>query len=493
MSGEPAGAAGTRYVPIGERVPFDSIVSVDWRLIPPTVKRYTPGHALALPPGSSLGRVLRGAGGLIRYQWHEPQAMPGQKGTLLITPGRPLRPVPSGGSLYPGELYALAGGRAFHYDPAAHALDPLPGTAAGADPALVVTGVLGRTAFKYGDFGYRLLCLEGGILVGQVLAMAEAEGRRARLRVWFDDEALETALGLDPEAETVHAAIDLPGCPSPTGEAIDLPGCPTSTGAAVGLPGCPTPVGGAPTAVPTPRTAPRRVVADLPATAALHAAIRAQSGAAAVAVPYPDLPAGAGIPLPDARWRPTGDPARRRSMLGRFGFAPMTLDELAVLLHAATGGWEGELSPRHVIWMCAVHDVAGLTRGAYAYDPAAGELVPVRTGDLRIPMWPGGAVAGRFLGDQRAGAVLVPMGDYAAGLRAAGDRWYRLQNLVAGIGAQRAGLAAADLGLSSRITCAYHTETVREALGTAGGPLRPLCQILVGSSGPEFAYQQALT
>ncbi|MEV8632419.1 nitroreductase family protein [Streptosporangium sp. NPDC051023] len=464
--GEPAGAAGTRYVPIGERVPFDAIVSVDWRLIPPTVKRYTPGHALALPSGSPLGRILRGAGGLIRYQWNEPQAMPGQQGTLLITPGRPLRPVPSGGSLYPGELYALYGGRAFHYDPAAHALDPLPGTTGVTDQALALTGVLGRTAFKYGDFGYRLLCLEGGILVGQVLAMAEAEGREARLRAWFDDEAVETALGLDPEAETVNAVIDLPGCPPP--------------------------LGGGSAAEPTPRTAPRPVTAGLPATSALHAAIRGQSGAA-VAVPYPDVPAGAGIPLPDVQWRPSGDPALRSSMVGRFGSDPMTLHEFAVLLRAATGGWQGELSPRHVVWMCAVHEVTGLERGAYAYDPVAGELVLVKAGDLRIPMWPGGAVAGRFLGDQRAGVVLVPMGDYAAGLRAAGDRWYRLQNLVAGIGAQRAGLAAADLGLSSRITCAYHAETVREALGVTGGTLRPLCQILAGSPGPEFIYQQAIS
>lgn len=126
------------------------------------------------------------------------------------------RTVPSGGALYPLELYAFCTAvegvqsGLHHYDPFTHRLEQLgdraalPGLAdALVDAALVeraallllVTAVLWRTRFKYGARGYRFALLEAGH-VAQNVVLACAALRLPALPIGgFYDRAVDAVVG----------------------------------------------------------------------------------------------------------------------------------------------------------------------------------------------------------------------------------------------------------------------------------------------------------
>ena len=58
---------------------------------------------------------------------------------------------------------------------------------AAAPCGLVLTGIPFRTAWKYGERGYRHLFWDAGTMVGNLLALAEAHGLPARVYVGFVD------------------------------------------------------------------------------------------------------------------------------------------------------------------------------------------------------------------------------------------------------------------------------------------------------------------
>ena len=106
---------------------------------------------------------------------------------------RPFRSAPSGGALYPLELYAwvrsVDGLRPglYHYDPYEHELDDL-GPAelehafvqqdlVGSSAAGILIGsVFFRSVFKYGERGYRFVLLEAGHVAQNAVLAARAEG-----------------------------------------------------------------------------------------------------------------------------------------------------------------------------------------------------------------------------------------------------------------------------------------------------------------------------
>jgi SagB-type dehydrogenase family enzyme len=127
------------------------------------------------------------------------------------------RPVPSGGALYPLELYVIAlaieglGPCVTHYDPFRHRLEILapvdlaqvaatlvdPTLAERAAAVIVVTAMFWRSRFKYGVRGYRFALLEAGhVLQNAVLAAASA--RLEALPVGgFYDRRLDGIVGAD--------------------------------------------------------------------------------------------------------------------------------------------------------------------------------------------------------------------------------------------------------------------------------------------------------
>ena len=132
--------------------------------------------------------------------------------------GERFRPIPSGGALYPLEIYPIALNVAdladgfYHYNPHHHALEllssapPLPALeniflpdTLPADVAYLfaICGVLPRNRFKYGDLGYRLMLLEAGHLAQNIILVAEAQGLATLPICGFYDDRMHDYLAVD--------------------------------------------------------------------------------------------------------------------------------------------------------------------------------------------------------------------------------------------------------------------------------------------------------
>jgi SagB-type dehydrogenase family enzyme len=142
------------------------------------------------------------------------------------------RSVPSGGALYPLELYVascrvdgLAPG-VFHFDPERRVLETLrvadiadeldgasalPGVVADAAAVVFVTAVFWRTRFKYGLRGYRFALLEAGHAMQNVLLAATALSTPALPLGGFYDGRVEDVLGVDGVDEAVLYGVVLGG------------------------------------------------------------------------------------------------------------------------------------------------------------------------------------------------------------------------------------------------------------------------------------------
>lgn len=142
---------------------------------------------------------------------------------------RPFRVIPSGGALYPLEIYLYANrvkGLApglFHYDPEDSCLDALrsvdePDVIAGMlmqsdlarDAAVVVfvSAVFFRSTFKYGDRGYRFALLEAGHLAQNAMLTAADLGLASAPIGGFADRDVDRYLRFDGITEsTVYVLL----------------------------------------------------------------------------------------------------------------------------------------------------------------------------------------------------------------------------------------------------------------------------------------------
>src|SRR5581483_8694883 len=181
---------------------------------PPARRRPSPGRARPPPaPGGARAPPLGSLAALLAAAYRS-------------AAGR--RPVPSGGALYPLELYVLALSvdglepGAYHYHPFRHRLERLGGAdrrtagAALVDPSLadraaallVVTAMFWRSRFKYGLRGYRFALLEAGHLVQNAVLAAAALAVPALPLGGFYDRRLDALVGADGLDEaTVYALL----------------------------------------------------------------------------------------------------------------------------------------------------------------------------------------------------------------------------------------------------------------------------------------------
>jgi SagB-type dehydrogenase family enzyme len=209
------------------------------------VKRYQ-GARVALPAPAplerSLGEVIAGrrsqrafARGPIALDALAAllQAGYGVTGVLPAQgdrPAVPLRAVPSGGALYPLELYAAVlqdGGLAmglYHVDPLSPGLEVIrsglgaeelaalssyPDTVSSCAVLVLVAAIFGRTRFKYGLRGYRFALLEAGHVAQNLILAATALGIASVPLGAFYDRRVDAFLGLDGVNESTLYAIAL--------------------------------------------------------------------------------------------------------------------------------------------------------------------------------------------------------------------------------------------------------------------------------------------
>jgi SagB-type dehydrogenase family enzyme len=133
-------------------------------------------------------------------------------------PHQALRTAPSGGALYPLELYVVCQriekieSGLYHYDPIRHVLEQLrqPVSAerlAGLTPyeelvlpsaaVIVLTALFWRSRFKYGQRAYRFTLLEAGHAAQNLLLTAAALGLRAQPVGGFYDRRVDELVGVD--------------------------------------------------------------------------------------------------------------------------------------------------------------------------------------------------------------------------------------------------------------------------------------------------------
>ncbi len=138
------------------------------------------------------------------------------------------RPVPSGGALYPLELYAIALGvtgldrGVYHYDPFRHRLALLgrvsrldlreafvePAVLDAASAVLVVTAMFWRSRCKYGARGYRFALLEAGHLGQNALLAATSLDLPALPVGGFYDRRLDRLVRADSiDQATLYALV----------------------------------------------------------------------------------------------------------------------------------------------------------------------------------------------------------------------------------------------------------------------------------------------
>lgn len=131
---------------------------------------------------------------------------------------RPFRVIPSGGALYPLEIYihatrvdGLPPGL-YHYDPEEHSLDVLRAgdeseviaasmvqsdLGRDASAILFITAVFPRSTFKYGDRGYRFILLEAGHLAQNANLTGQEMGLATLNVGGYADRAIDRYLGFD--------------------------------------------------------------------------------------------------------------------------------------------------------------------------------------------------------------------------------------------------------------------------------------------------------
>lgn len=140
----------------------------------------------------------------------------------------PLRAVPSGGALYPLELYVCAlrveglESGLYHFDPLrpglevirtglepgeVAALSTYPEIVSGCGVVVLVAAIFGRTRFKYGLRGYRFALLEAGHVGQNLVLAATALGLGAVPLGGFYDRPTDEFLGLDGVNESTLYTI----------------------------------------------------------------------------------------------------------------------------------------------------------------------------------------------------------------------------------------------------------------------------------------------
>ncbi len=319
---------------MADRGPLD----IRWDLAPLRHKRH-PSAAWVEPP-HPLGALLRGLLGITRVIWRHTDAGP------MAIPGRP---APSGGGLYPIEAYVAGPDGLFHYDPVHEVLEVLrPGDHGPA--RICLTAVFWRSMFKYGDYAYRLICQEIGVLRTQAEVVAATLG----LTVTPGDPD-DVLLGLDGSRESVLAVLHV----KPNENAMPRTGMRTAEQA-----GCARtrqPSAGGPA---SPRPLPPGAARDLHQAA--DADPRMKRGAEQ---PACHRRPGSGPGAVDLR---DGLRARHSPVAG-FRPAPVPPAQIAAMAGMAA-------SPGLDLYLLALR-VDGLPRAAYHYD---GDLRQVRAAPLEI-------------------------------------------------------------------------------------------------------------
>lgn len=419
------------------------------------------------------------------------------------------RTVASGGARFPCELYVLANAGQdlaeglYHYDPLHHSLDLLRVgnymstllSALARPPekqpgyVLLFSVLFWKDAFKYQEFSYRLQGLDVGCLLAQAQIVSERYALRPTLHFQFLDSQLNQLVGLNQMEESVYAVMTLEADSSaPCGEQESLREA------------------GVPPASELPPTLEQyEALSRWPLLEAVHRAscnetledVSTLADLSPLALPTSEFV----IELPPADYicRRTHINHRRSAFPGQFRAHPLTLQQVALLLQAGQQGYRGDLAEKksslvHTLLYCMINHVEGVPPGIYVYWAERHCLLQVRAGEFNRTFQT--TQPGQDVNMSNLSLCVFPVGTYARGLAAYGDRWYRMQNMQAGMVVQRLYLAAAMSDLGCRASLSYGDELLAIQLQLPAD-YTSLCQIflspLTSSIRNERWYEQPIS
>ncbi|MGH9033161.1 MAG: SagB/ThcOx family dehydrogenase [Acidimicrobiia bacterium] len=404
--------------------PVDRSRMVDFQPLDPTnrpapFKRYVGLETRPLPreigaPGE-LGRLLFLAAGVTRVSE-----------SRMLSDRTYFRAAMSAGNLHPVELYVVSSDGVDHYDPLGHGLTRLRHGGVGTGASIVLTGIPWRTAWKYGERGYRHLFWDAGATLANLLAVAEADGVAARVWVGFDDDDVARLLAVDGASEFPLAIVTL-------GDDASPPDWPALEEIALAVdPISPHPI-------------------EFPVVTATHRAgvVDDVAGWRAAAAAWGGEPAAGETARPPREHPPVEDVilARGSTRIMRRETTPRELLDFGMVSASrpVPGDFvgDGRTLLRHFL---SVHAIDGVEPGAYRWHADTRELEVVHLGDTR-------AAAELLCLRQPLGGdsafTAFHSSDLGAVLRVLGARGYRAVQLEAGIAAGRLSLAAFASGFGA--------------------------------------------
>ncbi|MGO9791821.1 MAG: SagB family peptide dehydrogenase [Solirubrobacteraceae bacterium] len=462
---------------------------LDWSSSPNPFKLYRNLEAVALPrelPGSDvsalealaageqpadrepdlagLGWILRWGAGVMRSR-----VFPGGETYHF-------RAYPSAGALYPLELYLACAplrdlkGGLYHFHPqelvlrriragdARAALAEAAGEPGLAEvgAVLVVTGIMSRSAWKYGARAYRHVFWDAGTMLANLVALASSARLGPRLLTAFADAEVNALLRIDDERETALALLAI-GCASRAPQAGRLEPLELDV-------------------EPVARGERYREVVELRAASCLHDANEVRAWrAAATSLARPSGSEGDGAARPRAALSCDRIEAviRRRGSTREFALRPVPVAQAAAILTRAAGSLPADVPPLNDVYLAA-HALEGLTPGAYVFSPPD-RFQPTRRGSLRRAA--AYACLGQLQGGTSAATVFLML-DLDRALDALGSRGYHAASLDAGMRAGRIYLGAYAQDLGATGLTFYDDEATK--LVAPGTRLEPMMSVAIG-------------
>jgi SagB-type dehydrogenase family enzyme len=209
------------------------------------------------------------------------------------------------------------------------------------------------------------------------------------------------------------------------------------------------------------------------------------SGSTSFAESAPNSSGEIKLPPPASSSRNFGDVARmRRSALDfQGGKQSMSLAQLSAVLAATGEPLSADFAgTRFIQLVLYAHRVVGLQPGIYRFLPERAELEQIKSGDQRV------AAASLSLGQDLAGNACVTfsmIGDLDRAARTFGDRGYRYVHFEAGAVGHRLYLAAEALGLGATGIGAFYDDEVHRHLNLTPSQGQVVYHFAIGYPVPD--------
>lgn len=409
--------------------------------------------------------------------------------------------VPSGGALYPNELYVylkledLSSG-VYHYDVAHHRLvllregnfDSYVARALGnrcdvsaCFGTVFVSTMFWKNYFKYDNFSYRLQGLDAGVLIGQLLEVGNRFGFASGVYYQFLDRSINHLLGLSEQEESVYAVIPLSVEPTNWSDnRSDIDGFVSATELCREL-----------TELKYHELKRSKRVTDYPMLIKMNEASMLESTRSFRKVEDKGSMScdGKDISLSDMERLPYDLASASRERYSPdmdFVMGKVSESQLATLLQEATASFsyrndldiKYEKNESRVSLYGCLYNVEGIPDGAYYYDSEAHALRQIELGDYRLQLQNG--MSGYNVNLLQVPLCLHVIGDKEHLKTALGYRGYRIQQMEAGMFVQRLLLTASAIGMGGHPLLGFDVRSCDEIYKLESQGKTSLIQIPIG-------------